>query len=538
VDVVQQFVDALAALGLRQTPAAIGRQFHVDRVGVAEQVVHVAEDFLIRAHQEHAEQVVLARLERMQGQRLGDAVAVDVVLDVAVGVAGEVLDNGVHGGRFVEPGERHDGEELADAPDVGQRLEHGEVAKVLTGQALAQALAELGVVPRALLQRGVGIARGGDEQAFGGGALGQADAPGGVACLRVSEGTTGILEALPGRGRRGGIQPPEVVQRRGGVRGGGGRLGGRHALGVDHVGEQHGVVGRHRAPGLGQDRRVRQIRLGADGAQFTHHHVRVLLERVVHRERRARALADVVHGQAAADIDGGDGRAQTDEFGIVARRFLQARCQVAPVGDLRAHVEMQHAQPVERAALAQRLDDGQHLLRGQAELGLLAARVLPRAVTDRGQTHAHPQLGDHAQRRRDFGDERDLGGLFDHDAHLQTQAQADERQADVFAVLVAVADDDAGGRLHQRKHGHQFRLAAGLQADARIVRALEVFQHGALLIHLDRVHSGVAAAVVMAPTGVLEGLAQGVDALAQHIHKAHQQRQRQVGGASRGRHLR
>ena len=58
-------------------------------VGVAEQVVQIAEDLLVGADQEDAEVVVLA-VERVQLEHVLDVAAVDEVVDLAVGVAGDV----------------------------------------------------------------------------------------------------------------------------------------------------------------------------------------------------------------------------------------------------------------------------------------------------------------------------------------------------------------------------------------------------------------------------------------------------------------
>ena len=66
----------------------------MDGVRVAEEVVQVAEDFLVGADQEHAEVVGLA-VEGVQRQRLLDVAAIDELIDLAVGVAGDVAEHGV-----------------------------------------------------------------------------------------------------------------------------------------------------------------------------------------------------------------------------------------------------------------------------------------------------------------------------------------------------------------------------------------------------------------------------------------------------------
>ena len=66
----------------------------VHGVRVAEQVVQVAEDFLIGADQEHAEVIRLA-VEGVQRQRPLDVAAIDELVDLAVRVAGDVAEHGV-----------------------------------------------------------------------------------------------------------------------------------------------------------------------------------------------------------------------------------------------------------------------------------------------------------------------------------------------------------------------------------------------------------------------------------------------------------
>ena len=132
----------------------------------------------------------------------------------------------------------------------------------------------------------------------------------------------------------------------------------------------------------------------------------------------------------------------------------------------------------------------------EAELGLVAAAVLPLAGAQRGQAHAHAQARLHAQRARLLRcTSCELGRLLDDDEGLQAQLAADQRQADVLAVLVAVADDQPA-RPRQRQHRHQLGLAAGFQAEALACVRCQRAGHAAMLVDLDRIHRGVAAGVV------------------------------------------
>ncbi|MNM90848.1 hypothetical protein D3C81_1031260 [compost metagenome] len=197
---------------------------------------------------------------------------------------------------------------------------------------------------------------------------------------------------------------------------------------------------------------------------------------------------------------------------------------------------MQQAQAVGVLGIAQRFPEVQQLARGQAELGLVATTVLPLAGAQRGQAHAHAQARLHVQRLGFFQHQLQLGRLLDDDEGLQAQLAADQGQADVLAVLVAVADDQAT-RARQRQHGHQFRLAARFQAEAFTVVAGQGAGHSAVLVHLDRVHGGVAARIVPILLGLGERRLQLAQALAEDVREAHQQRQLGAGRARGIHHL-
>ena len=63
-------------------------------------------------------------------QRVANVAQVDELVDLAIGVAGDVGQHGLARGLLGEPVHRHDGEQLVDGPAVGQRLEDREVAEV------------------------------------------------------------------------------------------------------------------------------------------------------------------------------------------------------------------------------------------------------------------------------------------------------------------------------------------------------------------------------------------------------------------------
>jgi hypothetical protein len=140
-------------------------------------------------------------------------------------------------------------------------------------------------------------------------------------------------------------------------------------------------------------------------------------------------------------------------------------------------------------------DQGQQLARREPELGLVATGVLPFAGTEAFQAHAHAEPGLDAKLRRFLDHEAKLGRFFDDDEYLKTELAPDQGQADVLAILVAVADDHAAAS-RQRDHGHQFRLGARFQPEARRGIRGQFTGHVALLVDLDRIDRGVAAVVV------------------------------------------
>ena len=219
-----------------------------------------------------------------------------------------------------------------------------------------------------------------------------------------------------------------------------------------------------------------------------------------------------------------DARAQLGQLDEVAHRLAHAVGNVADVGDLRAHVEMQQLQAMAHAGIAQVLPQVQQLARIQPELGLVAAAVLPLAGAQRGQAHAYAQAGHHVQRLGFLQHQLQLGGLLDDDEGLQAQLAADQRQADELAVLVAVADDDAA-RLGQSNHGHQLGLTASLQTEAARCMLGQSGRYTVMLIDLDGIDGAVFAGVIPIGDGLGKRILQFREAVIQDVREAQQQRQ-------------
>ena len=142
-DVIEHDVRRVAALDVRERVAAVRVDAHVDRIRVAEKIVDVAERLLIRADQEDAQPIRLAVAERMQRQADVDAVRVDVLIDAAVRIAGEIGDHAAPLRRTIEAFDRHDRKHLIDRPDVGDRFEHREIDEVLVDELRVQLVDDL-----------------------------------------------------------------------------------------------------------------------------------------------------------------------------------------------------------------------------------------------------------------------------------------------------------------------------------------------------------------------------------------------------------
>src|SRR5690606_37601698 len=118
VHVTQDLVHGIPFDGVLQTIAAIGVEGHINGVGVAKQVVHVAQDFLVGAIHEEAEQVRAVGVVGRQRQGGLDAVVVHIEIHTAVGVAGNVLQHGAAAGGVVQMGQTQAPERLGAAADI------------------------------------------------------------------------------------------------------------------------------------------------------------------------------------------------------------------------------------------------------------------------------------------------------------------------------------------------------------------------------------------------------------------------------------
>ncbi len=303
-----------------------------------------------------------------------------------------------------------------------------------------------------------------------------------------------------------------------------------HLLLVGDIHQQHRVVSGQRPAGFGDDVGLRQAVLGTLLLQGLHDMAGIVAHPIVHGAIGPGVGAFIIHPQAAAHIHGLHRRAQGAHLGVVTGRFAHARLDVLDIGHLGAQVKMQQLHAIQPPGGTAVLDGRHQLRRTQAELGLLAPGVLPVTLADAHQPHPQADARRHAQLVRQRQQRRQLGHLLHHDMHVKAQLLAHQRQAQVFRVLVAVADDGIA-RVGQGQHGQQLRLGARLQADALAVftGAQNLVHHPALLVHLDRIHRRIAALIVVALNGLPEGPGQQLHPLAKNPGKTRQYRGPQPG---------
>ncbi|SSL81682.1 Uncharacterised protein [Klebsiella pneumoniae] len=250
--ILQHIRYGIALVGQLNLNAAVREDEHVHRLGIAEQVVHVAEDLLIGANHEEAQHRRVLRVVFRHRHGGGDPVAVHVVIDGAIGIAGDVQQHRAALRRLVQPFQRHHREQLIDPPGIRHRLDLPSAVVNLSHLAVVQPFAQRAAV-------------------------------------------AGLVHLQPGF--------PHALQRTRSVFRRRGRLGVFVTLNADDVGNQHGMVRGHRAAGLGDHRRVRQAILFAGIADRPDDIVGVFVQTVVHRAIGLRAGAFIVHAQAAADVE-------------------------------------------------------------------------------------------------------------------------------------------------------------------------------------------------------------------------------------------
>ena len=438
-------------------------------------------------------------------------------------------------GPLVQAVDRQDRKELVDGPDVRQRLEDRKVQDVLVGehrlhvfellrhfleglQVLVDALADLPEEDLALgpiLERQVAEVEEREEL-----------------LLVLDRVVVALAEGLRVDGL---VDGRELLQD--------GRVRVRHAhtaalfdaVGdVEDVRHEDRVVRGHGAAGLGHEHGRGYLLLVADLLDRVDHVIGVLLHGIVHGRVERRFRAVVVHAEAAAEVQVLDRDVLRPQLRVHAAGFADRLLDLADVGDLRADVKVQHDQTIEHLAGLEDLDRLEHLGRGEAELGRLAAGFGPLSRAAGVELGAHADQGAHAPLLRDRKDPLELGDLLEDQDHLLLHSHGVERHAHERLVLVSVARDEALGPEVGRDGREQLGLGAGLEAVAVAPARLDDVVHDdALLVDLDREDAAEDVAVAVLVDGARERVIQVRDRRGQDLGKADDHRR----GDAAGRHV-
>jgi hypothetical protein len=139
-DVIEHDIGAVALALAGDAVTAFAVEHDIGGIGIAEQVVDIAQGLLIGADHENSQAVAFAFVQRMHGQRMAERPRLHIGIDAAVGIAGQVGDHAVTQRTFIQTRDRHDRKHLVDGPDVGYGFEHREVDEVLVDQPLVEVI--------------------------------------------------------------------------------------------------------------------------------------------------------------------------------------------------------------------------------------------------------------------------------------------------------------------------------------------------------------------------------------------------------------
>jgi hypothetical protein len=480
-------------------------QADVDGMGVAEEVVEVAEDLLVGADEERG-QVVRFAVEAVQREGLLDVAAVDELIDLAVGVAGDVAEHCAARGRFGEPVDGHQREELLDRPTVGHGLEEREIAEIGIRERCFEAFEILGHDVELLGHRQNPPA---DDpiEVLGEGPLFEGQVAEAEEVERGIERLLGVVEALEQ------VLHAQVLvglhQVDDGLFGVVAEAVGDGFAAIagdaEDVEDQDAVVGGDGAAAFGDDVGVGDFGVVADVLDVVDDVVGVFLEAVVDAGFEVGLGAVVVDAEAAADVEEFEAGAGAFEFGVDAGGFDDRGFDVADVGDLAAEVEVEECEAVLHAGGAELFEGAEGFGDGEAELGAVAAGGFPAAGAAAGEFDAHADARADAHARGVFQDEVEFGVLFDDGRDVAADLGGEHHHLDVFVVLEAVADD--GGVVVG--DGGMTASSSGFEPASRPKPMLapdlvDLFDDVALLVDLDGVDADVAALVVVLLDGGIE----------------------------------
>ena len=105
--------------------------------------MHIAENFLIGTDHENTQQIILTLAQFMHRQTGLDTLLIHVMANLAIGIAGQILQHRTAHRLFIQTVQRHDRQYLINRPGIRQTLEYREVADVLVGHLVIQLVQNL-----------------------------------------------------------------------------------------------------------------------------------------------------------------------------------------------------------------------------------------------------------------------------------------------------------------------------------------------------------------------------------------------------------
>src|SRR4051794_36442046 len=96
-------------------------------IDAAEEIVQITHDILVSAHQEKTKVIrfklaIAVGVELMHRQRVANIAQIDELVDLPVGIAGNIHERAFTRGTFLQTIDWHDREKLSERPMVQQRL--------------------------------------------------------------------------------------------------------------------------------------------------------------------------------------------------------------------------------------------------------------------------------------------------------------------------------------------------------------------------------------------------------------------------------
>ena len=107
----------------------------MNRVGIAEQIVQVSQNFLIGSCEKNTKGVAFSRLQRVHSQCVfGSTMGTDKGVDPPIRVTGNICKRCVTIGLFMQTVKGHNWKHLINGPGVGHRLKYRKIAEIFIGQ--------------------------------------------------------------------------------------------------------------------------------------------------------------------------------------------------------------------------------------------------------------------------------------------------------------------------------------------------------------------------------------------------------------------